>query len=269
MNGQFNFGDIDPGRYFFSITLGAGGLFAFIAPDDDQANALALNLIHWILQTLIPLCLILLSHATLCRVKHFDDLNPFVKLTISGVLGAILFSPLAVMLDHYFLPNSAANSLTQPALLEELIAVIPPILIFWLAINLPFQLGWALTKTPTQVAPSEKEFATSDSKTTIIGFKQLLPEHLGHNIVYLKSELHYLHVQTTKGHTLILYSLKNAVIELANEQGFQPHRSFWINLNHLERVDKKGREGIAIMSDQKKIPVSRTKLPTLLSMIKK
>jgi hypothetical protein len=152
------------------------------------------------------------------------------------------------------------------AMSEEFGGVAPPITICWMAINLPWLFGY-------QVCSAEKgadaEKACSENKAyenmkrvqfENSKFVSMLPPNIGSDLVYLKSELHYLRVVTRKGNALILYNLKDAVGELSKELGMQPHRSYWVSNRHIRRFKRKGRQGELIMSDGTSIPVSRTNI---------
>jgi len=73
-------------------------------------------------------------------------------------------------------------------------------------------------------------------------------------------------VVTTTGRALILYRLRDAIAELAEQaehagrsdcHGLQCHRSFWVAGKHVIRLRKQGREGILEMSNGRLVPVSR------------
>ena len=67
-------------------------------------------------------------------------------------------------------------------------------------------------------------------------------------------------VVTEKGKDLILYSLKDAIQELDIEDGFQSHRSWWVNPNYVEGFRRAGRQGELTLSTGDAVPVSRSQL---------
>lgn len=85
------------------------------------------------------------------------------------------------------------------------------------------------------------EISIEDEFTTIINRTG------AHNILSLKSELHYLSVITAGKEQLILYSLKAAIRLLETQyqlpMGGQVHRSYWVNQSHVVSLLKQGREG--------------------------
>ncbi len=69
------------------------------------------------------------------------------------------------------------------------------------------------------------------------------PPGLGHEIVALQMEAHYVRVHTPGGSSLILPPLRQAVDELAatGVQGLKVHRSWWVTRRTLVGVDRAGR----------------------------
>jgi DNA-binding LytR/AlgR family response regulator len=59
------------------------------------------------------------------------------------------------------------------------------------------------------------------------GLLDQLPEALGTDVVLLTSDLHYLHVHTPRGRTMLLYNLSDAESQLVGK-GIRVHRSHWV-----------------------------------------
>ena len=91
----------------------------------------------------------------------------------------------------------------------------------------------------------------------------LLPAERRGEVIHMKSELHYLSVATIRGQSLILYALRDAILELPPELGIQTHRSYWANLAHLKAFKPDGRLATLTMSDGATVPVSRSKVKAL------
>jgi DNA-binding LytR/AlgR family response regulator len=85
----------------------------------------------------------------------------------------------------------------------------------------------------------------------------------------MKSELHYLSVATSRGRSLILYTLRDAIHELPPKEGFQTHRSHWVSLTHVKDIQTHGRGAMLTMSDGSKVPVSRSKVKSLKALLGK
>jgi hypothetical protein len=93
----------------------------------------------------------------------------------------------------------------------------------------------------------------------------LLPNPLPGRLLFIRSELHYIHVQTTEGKALVLYSLRDAATALVGS-GFQPHRSYWVAYDAIRSFERKGRRGELMLVDGWRIPVSRRQLDAVGSL---
>lgn len=286
MNGQFDLGAINPLSYFFGIAISLGLLFAFIAPDNDVQIHSGLILLQWQLQSILPMALLILSHKLLHLNTRLDRLNPWFKLVLSGLLGALFFSPTSLLLDVAFGQQLVGEEQITAAWLDEFVNMAPPVIICWVLINAPWLLGYRLQfhtaaeiddevdkHSPSIQLLESKEEATQASRADqasqterLPGFLALLPEVVRGNIIYMKAELHYLKVVTVKGHGLILYNLRDAMDEIQPDSGIQCHRSYWVSRQHILAVKKQGRQGVVTMSNGDHIPVSRRQLAGILAV---
>jgi len=262
MNGQFEIGGITPSRYFFSIAVVLGLLFAMISTDQDKSTALML--VQWQMQTIIPMALLIATHMALLRASIFANLSPWLALAISGLTGATLFTPVALTIDLWIETETGPITLIRDALFQEWIGVTPPVAISWIALNAPWVLGYRLEKTGN---PSIENFFAQDPKTEQPGFMELIDPPKRGRLLYLKSELHYLLVVTDKGSSLILYNLSDAIDQLPDTLGISVHRSFWVAINAISEFKKQGRQGELILVDDTSIPVSRNRLKQVRSAI--
>jgi DNA-binding LytR/AlgR family response regulator len=99
------------------------------------------------------------------------------------------------------------------------------------------------------------------------GFLSQLPASIGLDIICLMAELHYLRVVTSKGQSLVLYNLRDAIAELSPETGIQTHRSYWAAYDHVvKRVTRDGRTFL-VMDDGSEVPVSRRRAPAVKKAI--
>lgn len=259
MNGQKNLADLQPNKYFFTLAVLLGSMFAFVVPDDDLKNGWLLHALHWQIQTVVPMLIAIIAHRLLSNSTLIKKLSPWLKLLLSGTVASLLFTPIALFSDTFF----AYEKLTNPYIIElfdEFLAIAPPIIVFWVAINIPFFYGWRLHKEDLQNDGHDKNEVKNKHQAN---FYKLIPEEIHGELLFLKSELHYLQVVTNKGKALILYSLKNAISEVQEKDGFQPHRSFWVHRPYITSLEKNGREGRITMSDGTTIPVSRTNMKML------
>jgi DNA-binding LytR/AlgR family response regulator len=72
----------------------------------------------------------------------------------------------------------------------------------------------------------------------------------------VSSDLHYLHVHTTRGSAMILGSLRDAAAALG-DAGMIVHRSHWVAHAHVRRVVIAGSVAACQLSTGLSIPVSR------------
>lgn len=85
-----------------------------------------------------------------------------------------------------------------------------------------------------------------------------LPAHQVHDIVALEAEDHYVRVHGSKGSTLILISLADAIRELeANGvAGRRAHRSWWVATDAVRMQVQRGRTLHLVLTNEIEVPVS-------------
>ncbi len=259
MNGQIEIGGVTPTRYFFSIAVVLGLLFAMTSGDSGHSPLLVG--LQWQLQTLVPIALLIGAHMLLLRNTRFAALNRWFTLVVSGIVGATLFTPVALAIDIWLDPGLDWQHFGAE-LASEWLAVAPPVALCWLALNAPWQLGYRLQKAD---APAIEP--TEEDTTPLPEFVDLLPAERRGRVLMLKSELHYLQVVTEQGSGLILYNLADAVDQLAGIPGMLVHRSYWVAFDAVEKLVRRGRQGELLLRDGNRVPVSRTRLPELSRLL--
>ncbi|MFT4716058.1 MAG: hypothetical protein ACI8YI_000785 [Paracoccaceae bacterium] len=91
----------------------------------------------------------------------------------------------------------------------------------------------------------------------ILFYKRLKP-NLGKNLIRLCGQDHYVEVCTDAGKDMILMRFSDAMNELAGYKGLQVHRSHWVALAAIDRVEKSGTSLKVLMKDGSQVPVSRS-----------
>jgi hypothetical protein len=251
MNGQFDLGEVTPLRYFAAIAVVVGLLFGFITGGSDS-TPLPLRLLQWQLQSCLPMALMVGSQLLLARLPAFERLNTWWQLALSGVVGATLFTPLALGIDAWLL----GDPVSWTELVDEFLGVVPPVVICWLAINAPWVLGFRLQVTPGPAGSADGDPA----ERPLPGFMALVPAPVRGELLYLEAELHYVAVVTSRGRALILYNLRDAMDELAGWPGVHPHRSYWVSAAHVTGLRRRGRQGVLRIGNGDEVPVSRRNL---------
>lgn len=82
-------------------------------------------------------------------------------------------------------------------------------------------------------------------------------------LISLTVQDHYVEVVTTKGTSLLLMRLADAIRETGDVAGLQVHRSHWVALNQIKDARRTGDRAILCMSDNREIPASRSNIPAL------
>lgn len=93
-----------------------------------------------------------------------------------------------------------------------------------------------------------------------------LPPHLGHELIALEMEDHYVRAHTPVGSTLILMRMRDAVAELAGLDGEQVHRSWWVARHAVEQAASDGRNVRLRLKGGLEAPVARNRVPALRAM---
>ena len=94
----------------------------------------------------------------------------------------------------------------------------------------------------------------------------MLPANVGTDIVYLKSEDHYIDVRTTTGSSLVKMRFSDAVAELG-DRGVRVHRSYWVATSHAQRLVRNGKRTQIRLTGGHHVPVSVTHLPTVRAAV--
>ena len=91
-----------------------------------------------------------------------------------------------------------------------------------------------------------------------------LPTELGNDVIAVASELQYLRVWTSRGCALILGALAD-VESQGSAHGLRVHRSWWVASGHVVSVRRTATGTVCLMSDGRKVPVSRRRRAEVLA----
>jgi hypothetical protein len=102
-------------------------------------------------------------------------------------------------------------------------------------------------ETATLYSPAEQATAA------LIDGTRLPPDAV---LLGIKAEQHYIKIWSDKGNDLVRYRFKDleAILEPCN--GLQVHRSWWVNLEKVQKVRNNGRKLELLISDELVVPVS-------------
>jgi hypothetical protein len=261
-------------KYYVWVGLALILIFTFLKPAGTDDSRLVERFLIWTLQIALLLPLLIGLHVLLQSVNVFNHLNRWLKLALSGILGATLFVPFGLGIDYFFNLDdwSGIANLKQamPVILEELGDTLLPVTLTWIAINAPriLELNFKeLNSGGSSAAAADNARAASGAPNA---FLALIPKEIGNDIICLKSELHYVRVVTTVGERLVLYNLKDAIADLKPDvEGIQTHRSYWVSGQHIQSmITDRGRNFI-LATGSRYIPVSRRKLPHIRQYVKR
>jgi len=104
--------------------------------------------------------------------------------------------------------------------------------------------------------PEPSSSSLADAEQPSVLFSKL-PASLGREIVTLQAKDHYIEVTTPLGNALVLMRLSDAEQDLAALDGMRVHRSWWISLAHVDRIEK-GTSGPELrMATGHAVPIAR------------
>jgi len=223
--------------------------------------------LYWTLHIGLGLCLVVLVTRSL-QLLWMSRLGQWAQLGISSIVAVIVFAPVGILLDilipasfgpqgHADIQESARNTGAIRAVLEEVGAYAPTVVAVWLIVNLSYRYFNAGTDQQPDTKADDAKITSKlklDAKTD--GIFEKIPPALGHEVMLIRSDANYIHVHTTMGKTMFLYSLTKAAEEL-RDSGLRVHRSYWVSFDHVKEVKQHGTSTVCVMVDGTSVPVSR------------
>lgn len=275
--------ELNPKHYFYSVGLVLALLFALLDHNPEQLG-FPLLLASWLLQGLLPVSLLILCQQRLEHVPALQQRAAWLKLLLCGLCASLLFAGPALLLDVALGldPQYQGWQHWATAWWHEVLAVAPLITVAWIAANAPWLFGFRLIRPQSnlQCSPDTPDVSPHPGGGQVVqassplpltadfnGLQRQLPPDRRGELLYLKSELHYLLVVTAQGRSLILCNLKDAIAELPESSGFSPHRSYWVSTAAVQKFSRQGRQGQLLLQDGSKIPVSRTQMPIVTTLL--
>ena len=80
---------------------------------------------------------------------------------------------------------------------------------------------------------------------------------------------HYVEVTTTESKTLLLMRLSDAIKETGDYAGARTHRSHWVSERHLVDIKRAGRKFVAILTDDRQVPISAPYLEDVRELLER
>lgn len=255
-----------------ALALGVGGR------DSNGVAGAAVGFLFWLAHVVPGLALmVVLTWAF--RRSWVARLPEWVALLLAAVLGAMLFTPLAVLLEYLAGSLGAAEGEIETwaqmfdpvVLLDEFLDLALPFCASWLLLNLVYK---QLAAGPTAVdrvandQPSVERPAGNDvtgAETAAAGATvfDMLPSELGRELEQMTADLNYVHVVTKVGRVMVLYSLRQAAADAA-DQGMLVHRSHWVAYAAVVRVRRTDKGLLVGLANGAELPVSRRRARLVL-----
>jgi hypothetical protein len=236
----------------------------------------AFALPYWLGIT-IPLWALLdvCSRATAVATKRYQ-LKPWLVLLIGALFSMALFSPYVIAYVELFsrlLPagtNYTVNTPFPEAFLDlRRFVGFSGVPIYWIVVSLIFAKSFSY---PDYLLPEQKtearEEASAPAEESVpaaerTGFRALIPYHLGLDVMALQAEDHYVRVVTDKGNVLLRYRFSDALQQMRGLAGVQVHRSHWVAISGIERVESNGKCYNLHLRNGAVVPVSRSNIGVL------
>jgi hypothetical protein len=270
---KIEFGKMRQSWMFFLFISGISLTLAFTAlePASSQGLDLLPRLAFWAVHNAAALALLSVAQLAISRTRRLGAAPPVLQVIMAGLLGAALFTPVALALDALFARFGMAvvdEANTLSNLVQEFVALAPPLLLIWGLLNAPRLFRLQQDAAPAGPAASgpvahgpDKPPALSPAVDREQGLLQefwdRVPGRLGKDIVALTAELHYLRVYTSRGDALIFMAFGRAVEALEAERGFQVHRSHWVALAHVVDMEQQDGRLFCVLDTGLRLPVSR------------
>lgn len=259
-----------------------GAIFGLMQPAGSTGLGRGGAILFWILHAVAAIPCIAVAVWLLARLRM--HLTPWVFVLVSGLLAAVGLSLAALGLEVLFgvQDNDPGDAVVLQSWgffglwLDEFGGLAPPFVLAWVLVNLPrlTRLGVSNASPsvtsaspamaePEPAAPEEQPRETAGRGVAqpgvagpAGGLLDQLPEALGTDVVLLSSDLHYLHVHTPRGRTMLLYNLSDAEAELGG-RGIRVHRSHWVADRHVLGLRRKGSHLVCQLAGNLEAPVSR------------
>ncbi len=250
-------------------------LFVLVKPEATQGFGFLERLLFWTVHIGLGLGSILMA-SRLLRPSQRIVRSTLAAVILTGLVGCAMLAPLYLGLEQLmperlaeppddWLDVFAARGIPQ-ALIAEFIEVAPLFFVAWLAVNLPLlftrpTLGSEPPVDPegsggTHGTPVESAEQAADGVDDTGSFLARLPKAIGDDLVVVSSDMHYLHVHTTKGQCMLLGTLREVAEELG-EAGMRVHRSHWVAREHVQKLVRDGQSWLCQLTNGLRVPVSR------------
>jgi hypothetical protein len=123
--------------------------------------------------------------------------------------------------------------------------------------------GWTRPRRARARAPAADPMALRVPPRLI----RHLPAALQGRLIAISVRDHYVDVQTEAGRASLLMRMRDAVDQAEGEHGMQVHRSHWVALWAVQRIERAGGRAVVLLSSGERLPVSRAHLPRIEAVL--
>ena len=228
-------------RYSVEIAIAAIVLVTLVVTSSNLAEG-PIAAFTFALQDLLPLVVCLLISDSLLR--HMGSLK-HLGLIAHHLLTIVLAGIFDESLEWLFQYVSQQQDLSLSSWSLEVIEGCVYAGVFW-SVCLLIRAGLRRASGADASAPSPPA-----------GFLSLLSARLRDDIRWMKAEGNYVGVHGSGGSDLVNYVFSRAVEE-AGQLGLQVHRSYWVAIDAVDKLERKGDRTFIVLNSEERIPVSRS-----------
>lgn len=124
-------------------------------------------------------------------------------------------------------------------------------------------LVYAVIKERGRPSAAEVDEAVAAPVAGAALLERLEPRHQRASLFAISAEDHYLRVHTSVGDTLIRMRMSDALLAVAELEGAQTHRSWWVARDAVKAVKRANGKAELTLTGDIKAPVSRSFAPAL------
>jgi len=226
-----------------ALVLGMGVLLGFAGPFGSYPPLSApVRYAFWIAMVFVGYA------AALAAEKLIPEAfipRPELRLGAVAIASAMPLTFVAAWAVSFVRPGHVYQPLQLPALFGAVAVV---------------QLAIVFTLMRKSSAPPQPPPVRSGDKSGSFppALRSRLPNRLGHEIVALEAEDHYLRVHTTVGSDLVLMRLSDAIAAIEPDLGLQVHRSWWVAHDAVRETIRSEQRTQLKLSNGLLVPVGRT-----------
>jgi len=245
----------------FLIVAIVGVFIGFLRPFGMDTLPLHLTIIYWVLVCLTGY--LVYRPCITFGERYLADYvrQRFVRMTIAVVVGSALFSLILPLITwEIFSYETDYRAQYFSIFVKSLVIGTVFTIIGYLQDYIETQHN-KLAENEQNTKEIEQQLVQQEQEVVnreLEQFTDLLPIEKRGELICLEMSDHYLKVYTDKGHHMLLMRFKDAIEKLKNVNGIQTHRSWWVALSHVKMVTREGRKQLLEMSNNLKVPVSRT-----------